>query len=125
VGNVAIEKVFSVDALPWRGLGDLPGARGFEFKPLVGDDPNYTTAFSFELVRLDPSDHSLPHIEPWNHALYFIKGNGEIRIGSETWPVREGKLARPCEGGEQHTLGNAGSGEMLILAIYNPPRRRS
>ena len=96
MGNVAIEKVFSVDALPWRELGDLPGARGFG--PLVGDDPNYTTAFGRELVMLDPSDHSLPHIEAWNHALYFIEGNGEIWIGSETCPVREGELARRCGG---------------------------
>jgi quercetin dioxygenase-like cupin family protein len=119
-----MEKVFSVDALPWRVLADLPGARGFEFKSLVGDDPNYTAAFSCELVKLDPSDHSVPHIEPWNHARYFIKGNGEIRIGGETWPVREGTLAL-AKTGEEHAMRNAGPGEMLILAMYDPPRRRS
>ena len=45
-------------------------------------------------------------------------------MADETWSVREGTVAL-VKAGEQHALRNAGSGEMLILAIYDPPRRRS
>jgi hypothetical protein len=54
--------VFSVDDMPWADLKGLPGARGFEFKALT--DAAYTKAYSCELVRLEPGDHSVPHIEP-------------------------------------------------------------
>ena len=42
----------------------------------------------------------------------------------ETLPMREGALAL-VKVGEQHDLRNAGPGEMLILAMYDPPLRRS
>ncbi len=65
-----MERVFSVDDMPWADLKGLPGARGFEFKALTNDA--YTKAYSCELVRLDPGDHSVPHIEPWSHLLYIL-----------------------------------------------------
>ena len=60
-----MERVFSVDDMPWTDLKGLPGARGFEFKALTNDA--YTRAYSCELVRLEPGDHSgAPHraVEP-------------------------------------------------------------
>jgi hypothetical protein len=41
-------------------------------------DDTYTTAYSCELVRLGPGDHSVPHVEPWNHLLYFLSGSGDV-----------------------------------------------
>ena len=32
-----MERVFSVDDIPWADLKGLPGARGFEFKSLTND----------------------------------------------------------------------------------------
>ena len=52
-----MERVFSIDDMPWADLKGLPGARGFEFKALTDDA--YTKAYSCELVRLDPGDHSV------------------------------------------------------------------
>jgi hypothetical protein len=67
-----MERVFSIDDIPWADLKGLSGARGFEFKALTNDA--YTKAYSCELVRLDPGDHSVPHIEPWSHLLYALLG---------------------------------------------------
>jgi hypothetical protein len=55
-----MERVFSIDDMPWTDLKGLAGARGFEFKALTNDA--YTKAYSCELVRLEPGDHSVPHI---------------------------------------------------------------
>jgi hypothetical protein len=49
----------------------------------VADDSEYTSAFSCELVRLGPGDHSLTHVEDYNHLLFFVEGSGEITIGRE------------------------------------------
>ena len=116
-----MDKVFSVDDLEWRDVRGLPGARGFEFKPISGDD--YTGAFNAELVRLEPGDHSVPHVEPWNHLLYFTHGTGDVTIGGTTWPVRPGTVCL-VKAGERHSLRNLGGDDMLVLAVYDPPRKR-
>lgn len=116
-----MEKVFSVDALPWQELRGLPGARGFEFKALT--DESYTKAYNCELVRLEPGDHSVPHVERWSHLLYILSGNGDITINGDTAMVRRGTVCQ-VRAGEKHSLRNLGDDDMLVLAIYDPPRVR-
>ena len=65
-----MERVFSVDDMPWTDLKGLPGAGCFEFKARTDDA--YTEAYSCELVRLEPGGHSVPHIEPRSHLLYIF-----------------------------------------------------
>lgn len=116
-----MESVFSVDDIPWADLKGLPGARGFEFKALT--DNSYTQAYSCELVRLEPGDHSVPHIEPWSHLLYILSGTGDISIDGSTSPVRIGTVCQ-VRAGKKHSLRNLGDDDLLILAIYDPPRKR-
>jgi mannose-6-phosphate isomerase-like protein (cupin superfamily) len=116
-----MERVFSIDDMPWADLKGLPGARGFEFKALTNDA--YTKAYSCELVRLDPGDHSVPHIEPWSHLLYILSGTGDITIDGDTTPIRNGTVCQ-VRAGEKHSLRNLGDDNLLILAIYDPPRER-
>jgi quercetin dioxygenase-like cupin family protein len=118
-----MEPVLNIDERDWLALTGLAGARGYEYVPLVTDEPSYTNAFSCEMVKLGPADHSVPHVEPWNHALYFVSGAGELTIGARTWPVRAGTFAK-VKAGERHALRNAGPGDMLVLTIYDPPRVR-
>jgi mannose-6-phosphate isomerase-like protein (cupin superfamily) len=117
------EPVFSYDQMPWRDVRALLGARGFEFKALVCDEPEYTSAYSCELVRLDPGDHSVPHVEKWNHTLIFLSGTGDVTIKERTWEVMPGTVAK-VRAGERHSLRNLGSDEMLVMTIYDPPRPR-
>src|SRR6516165_9449352 len=66
-----MRSVFSINDIPWQNLRGLPGARGFEYKALSDND--YSSTFNAELVRLEQSDHSVPHVEPWSHLLYFLE----------------------------------------------------
>jgi quercetin dioxygenase-like cupin family protein len=117
-----MEKVFSTDDHEWRNLRGLPGARGFEFKPV--SDETYTNAFNAELVRLEPGDHSVPHVEAWNHLLYFTSGTGDLVIDGKTFPIAPGSVAL-VKAGEKHALRNLGSDDMILLAVYDPPRKRA
>jgi quercetin dioxygenase-like cupin family protein len=94
-----MEPVFNVHQTKWQDLSDLKAARGYEFISLVADDPDYTTVYSCELVRLGPADHSVPHVEPWNHLPYFIEGVGDLTIGDRTWSVQPGTSAKVKAGG--------------------------
>jgi mannose-6-phosphate isomerase-like protein (cupin superfamily) len=117
-----MQKVFSIDDMSWKDVRGLPGARGFEFKALT--DSAYTSAYSCELVRLEPGDHSVPHIEPWNHLLYFLSGTGHIEIDGTRTPIRSGSVCQ-VRAGERHSLRNLGSDDMLVITIYDPPRTRT
>jgi hypothetical protein len=48
-----MERVFSIDDMPWTDLKGLPGARGFEFKALTNDA--YTKAYSCDLFAWNPA----------------------------------------------------------------------
>jgi mannose-6-phosphate isomerase-like protein (cupin superfamily) len=109
---------------PWVDETQLPGARGFERIDIVADDPAYTSAFSCECVRLGPGDHSVPHVERWNHLLWFLEGTGDITIEGQTWAVRPGSYAK-VKAGTRHSLRNLGTTDLLVLAVYDPPRVRA
>jgi quercetin dioxygenase-like cupin family protein len=113
--------VFSVNDIPWQNLRELPGARGFEYKAL--SDSDYSNAFNAELVRLEPGDHSVPHVEPSSHLLYFLSGTGDITANEETQPVATGTVCQ-IRAGQKQSLRNLGEGDMIILTIYDPPRKR-
>ena len=102
---------------------DTPGAKGYAYMEIVAGEPEYTSAFSCELVRLGPGDQSLPHVEPYNHLLFFVEGDGEITIGDVTWSLSPGSYAK-VKAGEQHSLRNLGDTEMQLLTVYDPPRVR-
>jgi len=92
--------LFSGDDMPWADLKGLPGARGFEFKAVTNDA--YTKAYSCELVRLEPGDHSVPQIEPGSHLLYILSnpGNmsGKTMDGCKA-PVTSQSTAAPLQSG--------------------------
>jgi len=116
-----MRRVFSVNDISWQNLRGLPGARGFEYKAL--SDGDYSSAFNAELVRLEPGDHSVPHIEPWSHRRYFLSGTGDVTINGETQPVATGTVCQ-ISAGQKHSLRNLGRDDMIILTIYDPPRKR-
>ena len=102
----------------------LAGARGYASMEIVAGEPEYTSAYSCEYVRVPPAGHSVPHVEPYNHLLFFVEGTGEITIGGTTWPLRPGSYAKVAAG-ETHSVRNLGDGDMLILTVYDPPRVRA
>lgn len=116
----SMEYVNNVHNRDWADE-DASGARGYEYIEIVADDSEYTNAFSCELVRLGPGDEPLTHVEDYNHPPYFVEGNGEITIGERTWPLSPGSFAK-VKAGEEHSLRNLGDSEMLLLAVYDPPR---
>ena len=116
-----MDNVFCVDDMPWKELRGLAGARGYHFKPLT--EPAYTTAYSCELIRLRPGDHSVPHVERWSHLLYILNGTGDMTIAGKVSELRAGTVCQ-VRAGERHAMRNLGDDEMLLLAIYDPPRER-
>jgi hypothetical protein len=68
-----MEPVGSLQESRWID-GGLAGAPGYEAVEIVANEPEYTSAFSCECVRLGPGVHSDTHVEEYNQLLFFVEG---------------------------------------------------
>jgi uncharacterized cupin superfamily protein len=55
---------------------------------------------------------------------YVVEGSGEVRIGSETFPIRAGDIIACPPGGQDtaHQIVNTGSVELKYLAVSTMER---
>lgn len=112
---------FHVDDRDWVELAGLAVSRA-GYKPLTSDD--YTGgAYSIELTRIAPGGSSNAHTEPWAHLFYVLDGDGEIEVDGARAAMRPGSV-HPVSAGQIHSLANTGAGDLVMLAVYHPPRAR-
>jgi quercetin dioxygenase-like cupin family protein len=119
--DTATAPVTSVDDQEWKAF-QIENSKGFEFKfKIIGEE--YTKAYSVDLVRIAPGGYSPVHLDRDNHAFYIIEGKGDIIIKDQKWEVGPGSVVK-IPVGVLHSVRNTGSGPMLFLTIYDPPRQR-
>ena len=112
---------FHVDSLDWIELSGLAVSKA-GFKQLT--DPDYTKdSYSLELTRVGPEGSSHPHTEEWAHLFYVLSGQGELEVEGEASEMRPGSI-HPVAAGQLHSLRNTGESDLVMLAIYHPPRWR-
>lgn len=110
-----------VDDLPWTPLTGI-FLRKAAYKVVV--DAEFTQgAYSIELTTVGPGGASPTHVEPHAHVFYVLSGEGEVTVGDEVTAVRAGSVS-PIAAGQPHSFRNAGAGDLQMLVIYHPPRKR-
>ncbi|WP_084217290.1 cupin domain-containing protein [Xenophilus azovorans] len=98
------------------------GTSGFRFQlNLIGAE--YTDAYSVDLVQIDQGGGSETHIDDYNHAFYFLEGEGEVCIADERIATAPGVVIK-IPAGVVHSVGNIGEAPLRFLTIYDPPRMR-
>src|SRR4051812_23847339 len=98
------------------------GTSGFRFQlGLIGAE--YTDAYSLDLVQIDGGGGSEAHFDQYNHAFYFLEGEGEVVIGEERIRTAPGLVVK-IPAGVVHSVGNPGKTPLRFLTIYDPPRMR-
>jgi mannose-6-phosphate isomerase-like protein (cupin superfamily) len=115
-----MEYVLTPDDLDWTEI-DKPGFpnTGFLFTPSV-IDKDFTEVYSAQLGRIRPGKGSTPHRDPYNHAFYFMRGSGKVRIGRKEWDLRPGTIVK-IPAGKAHGFTNTGPDDLVFLVIYDPP----
>jgi hypothetical protein len=96
----------------------------------------YHKAYSCELVRLEPSDHSVPQIEPGSHLLYpkqpgqyvredngWLQSTGDITIDGSTSPIRSGAACQ-VRAGEKHSPRNLDDDSPFCLSTIRHASER-
>jgi uncharacterized cupin superfamily protein len=80
----------------------------------------------YNVTAVPPGKRGFPfHNHRLNEEMFFIiEGEGEVRIGSETFPVRQGDVIAAPPGGPEtaHQIVNTGSGELKYLAVSTMDR---
>jgi quercetin dioxygenase-like cupin family protein len=95
---------------------------GYSLKPeVIGAD--YTDAYSADLVRIEPGGSSATHVDAARHAFYILEGEGSFTLAGETHAMRPGVILK-VPPGVAHALRNDGTRPLVMLALYDPPRRR-
>lgn len=75
----------------------------------------------YNLTVVEPGNRVFPfHNHRVNEEMFFIlEGKGEVRIGSETYPIQKGDIIAHPPGGPDtaHQIINTGSEEMRYLSV--------
>jgi uncharacterized cupin superfamily protein len=91
-------------------------ARFARIGPLVG-----AKQLGYNITAVPPGKRAFPrHSHRVNEEMCFVlHGTGEVRIGSETYPLREGDIVACPAGGPEtaHQIVNTGQEELRYLAV--------
>lgn len=75
----------------------------------------------YNITAIPPGKRAFPfHNHRVNEEMFFIlEGTGEVRIGSETYPLRKGDFIACPPGGREtaHQIVNTGETELRFLAV--------
>lgn len=100
-----------------RGLEQkFGGARIGRISPVLG-----AKKLGYNLTAVPPGRRAFPlHAHSVNEEMFFvIEGSGEVRIGAERFPVRQGDVIACPPGGPEtaHQIVNTGDAELRYLAV--------
>jgi len=75
----------------------------------------------YNITAVAPGKRAFPfHNHRVNEEMFFVlEGSGEVRIGSETYPIRKGDIIACPPGGKEsaHQIVNTGTEELRYLAV--------
>lgn len=110
-----ILNIDELDTMDW-GHGDAFAARFGLISRRIG-----ATQLGYNLTVVPPGKRAFPfHSHRSNEEMFFIiEGSGEVRVGDQRWPLRQGDvLACPAGGPETaHQIINTSDAELKYLAV--------
>jgi uncharacterized cupin superfamily protein len=118
--NIADANYVDLADLSRRMGSELPAERfGGRMAPLGG--PLGAKKLGFNVTEVAPGKSAFPfHSHRSNEELFFvIEGQGQLRFGSETVPVRAGDVVACPPGGPEvaHQFVNTGTSALKLLAV--------
>ena len=75
--------------------------------------------FCMRLFELAPGGHTPFHQHPWEHELFFHKGEGEVYCNGDWLPVGPGSVVF-IPGEEEHQIRNLSSAPLTFVCLVPP-----
>jgi quercetin dioxygenase-like cupin family protein len=92
----------------------LKGAHECFMQELLAEKQNAPN-FAMRLFELEPGGHTPQHSHPWEHEIFILEGNGELR-SNETVPFTSSDaLLVPAN--TLHQFYNSGSSKLRFLCL--------
>lgn len=91
------------------------GAQGARIKELITDRDGAPT-FAMRLFEIAPGGNTPLHQHPWEHEVFILSGEGELRGQSDAYPFRAGDAVF-VPPNEQHTFVNTGQQPLQLLCM--------
>ncbi len=105
-------EVLEEGSIEWRPLRpDV--AQGIVGRTLLADGVKVV------LTRVAPGGKFLPHRDDYGHLFYVLAGEGRVRIGADSFPLRPGSVVR-IAAGETHAYENNGSDDLVPFTLNLP-----
>ena len=104
---------------PFAARGELKG----QFDASIGPISRLIGAqkLGYSITAVPPNKAAYPfHAHRFNEEMFFVlQGEGEIRLGAETHPIRSGDFIACPPGGADtaHQIKNTGAEELRFLAV--------
>lgn len=104
----------TVDGVPARAVTD-DGAAGIEIREVFTDREGAPT-FAMRRFDVAPGGHTPFHVHPWEHEVYILEGEGELRTEAGVRPFRQGDalLVPP---NLRHQFAGMATGAMRFLCM--------
>lgn len=120
--------ILNIADVEFRNIGhgaEMPGAGNApeKFSAQMGDIGRRIGAqkLGYNLTVVPPGKRAFPfHNHRVNEEMFFIvEGEGEVRIGQETFPIRKGDVIAHPSGGTDtaHQIVNTSKGDLKYLAV--------
>lgn len=77
--------------------------------------------FAMRYYELEPGGHSREEDHPYDHGVMFVRGTGEVLLGDEVVPVKQGDVIYIAPD-ERHRIRNTGE-DVLGWVCVIPARR--
>ena len=119
--TMPVVNIADVDFSPRQAAVPANATERFEARfarigPLVG-----AKQLGYNITAVPPGKRAFPrHNHRVNEEMFFVlQGTGEIRIGSQTYPLRAGDIVACPAGGPEtaHQIINTGQEELRYLAV--------
>jgi len=95
------------------------GTEGVDFRPLLAENVD-APHFYLRIFDIAPGGHTFDHSHPWEHEMYFVKGQGKAVLGSGEEKVVEGD-AILIEPGERHMIVNDSAALLRLVCVIPRP----
>lgn len=107
---------FNLNDVQWAQF-EKGNAKGIYVKDL--DPAGSIHKFTIKLMKVKPGGEFPPHVDPYSHLFYLIKGVGEGLLGENVYPMVMGHVTF-VKAGVRHGYRNIGEEDMYLLTTNIP-----
>jgi quercetin dioxygenase-like cupin family protein len=107
---------FNLNAVDWAKF-EKGNTKGIYVKDL--DPTGFIETFTVKLMKVKPGGAFPPHVDPYSHLFYLLKGTGEGLLGENVYRMERGHVTF-VKAGVQHGYRNIGADDLYLLTLNIP-----